>query len=306
MCAIIIKYDEVFGNSDKIWDIDENGELIGYNGKGGAIAIPDGVKAVAKGAFRWNNAVTSVVFPASVKKIGDMAFFSCRALRQVRLTNNLSEIGESAFEACSELKKVFLAPEGAPEEGGDREQNEVKEDKKAEKTAAPSVEKPSGVIGKCAFAFCDELSSAELPSGITRIGPNVFEMCRLLKRATLPPFLESVGEMAFLSCEALEKCELPDTLKEIGALAFCYTAFEKVNLPDTVVSVGAEAFRRIRRLISVSLPAALEALPSGFLAGCPALKRIIYRGTAEMWERVTKDKNWIDTNNDIAIEFRPQ
>ena len=112
MCAIIIKYDEVFGNSDKIWDIDENGELRGYNGKGGAIAIPDGVKAVAKGAFRWNNAVTSVVFPASVKKIGDMAFFSCRALRQVRLTNNLSEIGESAFEACSELKKVFLAPEG--------------------------------------------------------------------------------------------------------------------------------------------------------------------------------------------------
>lgn len=273
-------------DNDTVWDITENGALRRYNGKGGAVTVPDGVNTILPNAFGWNDSVISVTLPPSVTAIGRMAFFSCSALEFLYLTDNVSEIGESAFEHCSELKKVVTVKEND--------------------ALLKSEEHLSGDVGKCAFAFCDELSSAELPSGITRIGPNVFEMCRLLKRVTLPPFLESVGEMAFLSCEALEKCELPDTLKEIGALAFCYTAFEKVNLPDTVVSVGAEAFRRIRRLISVSLPAALEALPSGFLAGCPALKKIIYRGTAEMWERVTKDKNWIDTNNDITIEFRPQ
>lgn len=286
MCAIIIKYDEVFGNSDKIWDIDENGELRGYNGKGGAIAIPDGVKAVAKGAFRWNNAVTSVTLPQSLTAIGRMAFFSCSALEYVYLTDNVSEIGESAFEHCSELKKVVTVKEND--------------------ALLKSEEHLSGEVGKYAFSSCENLVSAELSRGIKRIAPNAFEMCIKLNRINLPPFLESIGDMAFFECRSLKKIAFTDTLKDIGQLAFRYAALQTAYLPDSVISVGAEAFRANAGLTSVSLPASLTTLPAGLLYGCSSLKKIVYRGTEEMWEKVEKHEKWAPDNPGTVIRFCPE
>ncbi len=286
MSAFIIKYDEAFGNSDKIWDITEDGALRGYNGKGGAVTVPDGIKTISNGAFQWNKDVTSVTLPPSVTAIGRMAFFSCSALEFLYLTDNVSEIGESAFEHCSELKKVVTVKEND--------------------ALLKSEEHLSGDVGKCAFSSCENLVSAELPRGIKRIAQNAFEMCIKLDRINLPPFLESIGDMAFFECRSLKKIAFPATLKDIGQLAFRYAALQKAYLPDSVISVGAEAFRANAGLTSISLPASLTTLPAGLLYGCSSLKKIVYRGTEEMWEKVEKHEKWAPDNPGTVIRFCPE
>ncbi|MBQ7364675.1 MAG: leucine-rich repeat protein [Clostridia bacterium] len=58
----------------------ENGVLIRYEGTGGAVTIPDGVKEIGSEAFGHCSTLTAVTIPASVLRIGDGAFKDCTAL----------------------------------------------------------------------------------------------------------------------------------------------------------------------------------------------------------------------------------
>lgn len=95
----------------------ENGELTAYNGPGGDVVIPSGVKKISDHAFMKksvlkltlnaeleeigkyafsDNAIKEVVFPDSVKKIDDYAF-SDNLLESVAFSH-VETVGEAAFK----------------------------------------------------------------------------------------------------------------------------------------------------------------------------------------------------------------
>ena len=59
----------------------KNGVLTKYNGSGGDVVIPEGVKSISDFAFGLNSSMTSVTIPKSVTAIGEDTFSMCSGLK---------------------------------------------------------------------------------------------------------------------------------------------------------------------------------------------------------------------------------
>ena len=94
-------------NSDFV--IVGDGILVSYKGNDSVVAIPEGVKTVADGAFKDHMGITAVNFPDSLLKIGEEAFEGCPNLNTLNRGDNITEIGANAFKGTS-LSNITIGP----------------------------------------------------------------------------------------------------------------------------------------------------------------------------------------------------
>lgn len=274
--------------------INKDGVLTDYNGPGGHVVIPDGVKTVD--GFRNCASLLSVTFPDSVTTIWHSAFEGCSSLTQVTLPNSVTAIGNQAFMDCVNLEKINI---------------------------------PSGVtwIGNSTFYNCLKLKEITLPDGVTQIGNNAFEQCTSLERINIPKGVTSIGMWAFCRCSALTEISLPDGLKDIGTKAFAYSGLEEITIPGTVVvddddgsKDGTCAFEGCRNLTKAVICEGVNKIPlnefwnctklatvyipksvtmigetsssggytfeSGAFTGADALTDVYYAGTQAQWNQI--------------------
>lgn len=163
--------------------------LMRYRGSGGAVVIPDFVKAINKSAFAECKQVTSVVIPDSVTVLGVGVFEDCSNLTSITLPPNLVTIPEGTFGNCSKLSSINLP------------------------TMLSSIEKN-------AFRDCGILASIKLPAGVTSIGDSAFTRCYGLTGVNLSSCLSSIGFAAFKDCANLKTISIPDAVSTIGNSAF--------------------------------------------------------------------------------------
>ena len=76
--------------------------VAGYEGEGGAIAVPGSyssvpVMEIGEAAFRDNTSVSSVILPDSVYTAGNEAFAGCSGLKSVGVPDGLEKIGMYSF-----------------------------------------------------------------------------------------------------------------------------------------------------------------------------------------------------------------
>ncbi len=236
----------------------KDGVLVRYNGTGGDIVVPDGVREIGSGLFfdgeNDNTTLTSVVIPEGVDTIGNSAFRWCRNLRRVDLPAGLRSIGDSAFLGCAGLKKIDI---------------------------------PSSVteLGDEAFSYCCSLESVTLPDGVTDFDRGHFLMNDLpsgceskLKRINIPAGLTSFSAEDFYGCgnvtdihvargnaafkvvdgvlyskdgKALvmypagrsdESFRVPDGVESISDYAFAFAHLREIYIPRCVTFIGRLAF----------------------------------------------------------------
>lgn len=166
-----------------------NGTLIGYNGAGGAVAIPQGIKAIGGGVLSYNDAITSVVIPEGVTSIGYGAFAGCVNLTNVSVPNSVTEISTRTFADTPWVKTLgefaILGGVLLKYNGSER-----------------IVTVPSGVKAIDAPAFQDtNVTTVTIPEGVTEIRGNLalcgaFVRSRLVAIA-LPRSLTHIGMFAF-------------------------------------------------------------------------------------------------------------
>ena len=78
--------------------------VVGYQGAGGVVTIPEGASAIGARAFYYNTGITDVVFGDAVKLIGASAFEGCTALRRVSpLADDFYRVCRNAFMDCQNL-----------------------------------------------------------------------------------------------------------------------------------------------------------------------------------------------------------
>ncbi len=77
-----------------------DGILLAYRGKGGAVVIPDSVKAIGPAAFKGLSSVQSVQIPSSVSVIGEGAFEDCANLTSFSGAEGVRQIRDRAFAGC--------------------------------------------------------------------------------------------------------------------------------------------------------------------------------------------------------------
>ena len=94
--------------------------------------------------------------------------------------------------------------------------------------------------GYSAFKGCSDLTSIELPEGITSIGTSAFDGCSGLISITLPEGLTSIGYSAFKGCSDLTSIELPAGITSIKNETFygC-SALTDIILPERLASIGS-------------------------------------------------------------------
>jgi len=173
------------------FEIDENGILIDYFGKGGHVVIPDGVKGIDRYAF-WSNEgaeITSITLPNSITNISGEPFRYTYQLAAIyvdednenyisvdgvlynknlttiihypmlkpgltfTIPNTVKTIGNSAFYECEYLTTIDMS----------------------------SVE----ILENLAIYMCYSLSSINIPNTVTNIGQSSFGRCVLLTDITV-------------------------------------------------------------------------------------------------------------------------
>lgn len=93
-----------YPNAKTPLEYDADGNVTG----GGAIVIPDTVKAIRDNAFYLCSNLYSVTFNEGIEKIGNKAFLKCYALQEINLPDTVTEIGIDAFSYCDSVKKLEI------------------------------------------------------------------------------------------------------------------------------------------------------------------------------------------------------
>jgi|GEM_PF-6272810 hypothetical protein len=205
----------------------KNGVLTGYNGAGGAIAIPNGVKSISNGVFEDKNItsvnisssvtdigmgafmdtnLTSVTIPGSVKDIEEGAFEDCASLTTVSIQSGVKEIDPFAFQNCSNLMSVTVpksvtlfvleAFDGTPwiENYIDDCQSDF-------------VEVGNNIL----IDYKGSGGNVVIPNGVTDIG-TVFEYNTTIKSVTIPSSVKILDNFAFCHCPNLKSVEIPSSV----------------------------------------------------------------------------------------------
>ena len=131
------------------------------------------------------------------------------------------------------------------------------------------------VIGKEAFAGCEQLINVELCEGLERIDEQAFIGCKSLTSITIPSTVKVIGQHAFRDCFELRNVKLNEGLEEIGHGAFTHcTSLTSIRIPSTVKEIGSHAFRGCTQLRNVELNEGLEIISCATFQRCTSLRRI--------------------------------
>lgn len=95
------------GNSDEEFLV-VDGILMGYNGSGGAVTIPEEVTEIGAKVFA-NKDIDSVVIPEGVTRIGASVFYGVTGITEITIPGTVTSIGEMAFSNCTNLKYITFA-----------------------------------------------------------------------------------------------------------------------------------------------------------------------------------------------------
>jgi len=70
------------------------------------IVIPDAVKTIEEGEFRYSSGFTTVTLGEGLEEIGAEAFHSCSSLEHIIIPPAVKKIHDTAFERCSNLTNI--------------------------------------------------------------------------------------------------------------------------------------------------------------------------------------------------------
>ena len=75
-------------------------------------------------------------------------------------------------------------------------------------------------IGNQTFQNCNNLTSIDIPSGVTTIGDSAFAYCSSLTSCTIGNGVTSIGNVAFQDCYGLTSIVIPNSVTRIDSGAF--------------------------------------------------------------------------------------
>ena len=184
-------------------------DLVRYEGPGGVVVIPEGVKMIASDVFAGRTDITAVILPEGLETIWDSAFSGCTGLTEVRIPDSVTLISGYAFNGCTGLTSLKL-PAGS-----------------------------TCVIQVNAFSGCTGLRSLTLPGSIQLTGTGVFERSGL-RTVVVEEGVTNLNLGTFLNSPELIAVQLPASLQQIHMNVFS-SDDRKITAPLQVYYMGTEA-----------------------------------------------------------------
>ena len=258
--------------------------------------LPSGITSIGNNAFAGCLSLTSVTLPSELISIGDRAFWCCRRLTSLDLPSSLTTVGEEAFVGCFQLTSLTL-------HSGltnikvynlmvDNDLKDVRYIIDSDLETYLQSNHPIIYDIRCGIKYYlndQEITTLEIPSGITHIGDGVFFSSNNLTNLTLSSRVTSIGERAFNNCSNLKDVRyyIYDDLAtyiQKGHPAFYVNCGIKyywnnqeittLEIPTSVTSIGNHAFYGCNGLTSVEFPSNLSSIGDWAFASCSGLTSV--------------------------------
>ncbi len=258
-----------------------------------SVYIPNGVERIRRNAFANCTRINSLTIDNATTTIESGAFTNCQSLTEVDLGENITVIDEYAFSNCRSLTTINI-PQNVDEIKGGTFSNCYQ----LEKIAFNSVSE----IGSRAFAFCENLSIAELPERLKYIGDEAFRNCVNISSMTMPIGLQKIGRKAFYNCEKLTNLIINENLKHIGDEAFI--GCKSINTIDwnakncTTSKTSNVVFDYAYTPITLNVGDVVELIDNKLFSHINLSAIVIPQSVTDIGYRAFADNNYLD---DITI-----
>lgn len=240
------------------------------------VEMPNSVTIIGDRAMSHLPKLISIVLPNQLKSIGANAFSNCDIVTEIHIPDSVEELGASVLFNNDCLQKITgkLASDD----------NRFLIINNIVNSFAPAgttrCEIPQGVvsIGDDVFRGCNELteiiipssvqsfglrvfwgtqiSTIEIPNGVTILPLALFDSCTSLKTIILPESIIEIGRSVFASCRELESITIPEGVQHIRSNAFgwCSKLTSIYCKPTIPTSVASDTFQYTPDELKVYVP----------------------------------------------------
>ena len=251
----------------------------------GTVVYEGTVTELGSYALHWNSNLTGIVIPEGVTKLGFQAFRGCTKLVNITLPKSLTATDGLVFDGCSALANGKLIVNdlawwcnvswGGPYSTPLYYAKHLYSD---EDTEITSLDIPEGVttISNYAFYHCESVTSVTFPSTLESIGENAFASSGLTS-VDIPVGFTEIAPFAFERCANLTSVTIPEGVTKIGSGAFNYTGLTSLTLPSTITYMS-QSFVGCENLATLTLTDGITTLGQSFYS-CPALTSVNIPGS---------------------------
>ena len=277
--------------------LEDNWEMIDvvipteYNGKP--------VTQIGWDSFRQCQILRSVTIPEGITGIHADTFFDCNNLESVHLPKSMKLFHGSCFASCNSLKEVTVDPDnpwfcsvdGVVYTKDQKELVFYPPGKTDEEFAIPEG---CSMIGRYAFAYCENLKRIIVPSTVTDISYDSILFCKGLegvfvdeKNATYSSIDGNLyskdGKKLLRLCVSTEKINLtiPEGVIEVadGAAYYCENLIA-ISLPKSLTSIGEISFKSCVNLATITVTENVTFIGSGAFSRCEQLSEVVFEQTS--------------------------
>lgn len=285
--------------------------------------LPSGITSIGNYAFLECENLTSLTLPSGLISIGDRAFENCYSLTSLEFPSSLTTLGELVFAGCYELSNLTLHSNLTDVKsnylfGGASDYNNLKDVRyiiDSDLETYLQSNHPVFYEINCGIKYYlndQEITTLEIPTGVTSIGDGVFFKSNSLTNLALSSRVTSIGISAFSYCgnlqdvryyiyddfatyiqnghpafyvgcgikyywnnQEISTLEIPSSVTKIGDYAFhrC-SGLTTLNLPSNVTSIGYRAFSECSDLTSVDLPSSITNIGDYVFFYCENLSKV--------------------------------
>ncbi len=238
-----------FGNQSDEFCIVGDGILIKYNGLGGDVAVPEGVKVISPWAMASNPLyimsipeINALTLPSSLTYICDNAVDMGVSVLSLTIPDSVRYLGSYAIDLSASAYTLAVLDIGS----GVKFADERSFGFESVWPSIASLNEDYVVIGDGVLIRCNAQSVNEIPSNVRVIS------CALNNAGSIkiPTNVQYVGSNAFSSASEVTFTE---GLQMVGVMAFNNSRISTLSLPSSVWYIGVGGFANCTSLTSADL-----------------------------------------------------
>ena len=135
-------------------------------------------------------------------------------------------------------------------------------------------------VGRCTFAYCDEITSVSVPEGVVSMGQAAFYECPRLQSVELPQTIKEIDTHLFQGDSALVSVNIPKSITRIPyRMFFNCVSLQSVTIPDGLTAIDNQAFCYCASLPSITIPEGVTSIGEWAFYDCKALSNITFACT---------------------------
>lgn len=202
------------------------------------ITLSDNITKIGRLAFSGCSSLNMKDFPSQLDSIRYQAFANT-GLTQVTIGNNV-KLADEVFKGCSKLETAAFA------EGYNRPLPSLTFWGCSSLTAV-TLWGTMDAIQQGAFKDCINLTTFEIPNGISQVGSEIFSGCSKLKKVIIPSSVSIINDRSFFDCTSLRDISLPASIKNLGSKVFVGDTLTNISIlcSDKAPEAYDDAFDKI-------------------------------------------------------------